>query len=70
MGATAAERMRKSRARRRSGLAIVRVEVDFDLIDALVEHGHLAAWDADDGVAVADAIGRLLRVTLAESDFR
>lgn len=64
---SAAERMRRARERRRSGLLVAQVEVTFDMVDELIERGKLSAWDAQDPQAIGAAIASLLRVTLAES---
>ncbi len=59
---SAAERMRKFRARRRAGTIVVRrIEIDQDVIDTLVGAGFLADWDRENAEDVARAIALLLR---------
>jgi hypothetical protein len=56
---TAAERMRRHRARRRSGCRCITVEVaDID-IDGLIRLRHLDPRDRNDLVAIGDALYRL-----------
>lgn len=64
MTCSAAERQRRRRARIRTGVRLVTLELTFDDVDALIEAGMLAAWDDQDPPAIAAAIMRLLsRVT-------
>src|SRR5690606_39989220 len=61
MSATAAERARRYRARRRCGRRIARIEIDaFEVADLLVEAGFLEAWDAEDPRAVDRALSLML----------
>lgn len=65
---SAADRQRLRRGRKRSGLCVLRVEVDLGEVAAtLVDVGFLAEWDAEDRKAVAAAVSRLMR-SLTEVD--
>ena len=56
-----ADRMRRHRARRAAGRAILKVEVHLaELADALVEAGWLKAWDQEDRGEVRAALERLI----------
>lgn len=56
----AAERMRRSRRRRRQGLRSVRLAVREAEIKRLLEAGLLNEADRNDGEAIGRAVGRLL----------
>jgi hypothetical protein len=56
---SAAERMRRSRARRRQGLRLVQVQLRETEIDALIESGWLEERSRNDPNAVVDAVHRL-----------
>ncbi len=56
----AAERMRRSRERRRDGMRFVGIDVRDSEIAELVRRGLLAADDTDDHAAIAEAVGALL----------
>lgn len=56
----AARRMRRSRARRRAGMMVVKLEISHQVIDHLIEHAGLEGNDANDREKVAGAIGGLL----------
>jgi hypothetical protein len=56
----AAERMRRSRERRREGLRIVQFAVRDTEVDALVSHGLLDPARREDRASIARALGRLL----------
>lgn len=59
--ASAAERMRRSRARAAGGLAVLPVETNVDaLAEYLVATGRLREWDAADRAVIAEATGRML----------
>lgn len=61
-GASAAERMRRHRARRRRGEMVVPVPVAEDqVIGWLLDTGRIAEQDSEDPHAVAMAIARVLR---------
>lgn len=61
MNATAAERMRRLRARRRKGAIVTHpVPVSAPAIETLINGGLLDAWDADDREAVTEAVETLL----------
>jgi hypothetical protein len=55
----AAERMRRSRARRRQGLRLVQVQLRETEIDALIESGWLEERSRNNPNAVVDAVHRL-----------
>jgi hypothetical protein len=57
---SAADRMRELRARKRRTAMSVRIVVERELIDQLVESKLLGAWDENDPIAVADAVEALL----------
>jgi hypothetical protein len=59
--ATPAERQRRYRARRRSGVVYVRGEVDADTLDSLIDGGLLAWGDQNDPDAVWLALIRSAR---------
>jgi hypothetical protein len=56
----AAERMARSRERRRQGFRTIPVDIHATEIAALVRRGLLAAGDMDDAAAVGGAVGALL----------
>lgn len=60
--ADAAERQRRRRARKREGLALFTLELEFAATsEALIEAGYLA-WDrAEDAEAVEAALGAMVR---------
>jgi hypothetical protein len=58
--ASSAERMRRSRDRRRKGLHFVPVYVRGSEVQALVRLGLLPAGEQDNPVALGRALGRLL----------
>ena len=56
-----AERMRKHRARKRSGAIVLPpMEIGPITIEVLIDAGFLAEWDAEDPVAIARAVAALL----------
>jgi hypothetical protein len=55
-----AERMRRSRERRREGLRCYLMEIRDDEVEALIERGCLAAEDREDAGAVVEALYRFL----------
>ncbi len=57
----AAERQRRRRERRRRGERIAPAPYDDSLIEALIEGGLLAAWNADDPNKVGEAIVKAAR---------
>ena len=58
-GGGAAERMRRSRERRRAGLRFVGIEVFAEQVEHLVRRGLLAEVDANDTAAIGAALERL-----------
>lgn len=66
---TGAERMRRHRARRAAGRAVLRVEVDLvELVPALVEARLLGLWDESDRGAVERATERALAIIARRID--
>jgi len=66
---TAADRMRKARARRRNGVAVLQIEVAIGpLADQLVEAGLLGAWDSEDRDAIKRAVERVLDALIVTDD--
>jgi hypothetical protein len=61
---TAAERMRRCRARRRAGFRCFMVELHRTEIDTLVRRGFLLADERDDEGAVVDAVSHHIEQTL------
>jgi len=57
---SAAERMRRSRERRRNGLRLVPVDVHDHEVAALVRLGFLSATEQGNPDAIGDALGRFL----------
>lgn len=57
---TAAERQRRHRERKRTGVRIVPVEVDFETIDTLADAG-LVDWNTDDPREISTAIIEAIR---------
>lgn len=61
MNETAAERQRRYRARQKSGEIVTPpLAVPVATIETLIDVGYLAAWDAADPKAVAQAVEKLL----------
>ena len=58
--ASSAERMRRSRERRRQGLRFIAVDVRVHEVAALVRLGFLSAAEQDDPAAIGSALGKLL----------
>ncbi len=56
----AARRMRRTRARRRAGMMVVKLEISRQVIDHLIEHAGLERDDANDREKLAGAIGSLV----------
>ena len=54
--ASAAERMRLSRKRKKLGKVVVTVEVDPGEVDALIDRGYLQPKDRDDPEVLAAAV--------------
>jgi hypothetical protein len=67
-------RRRRYRERQAIGAKVVSIEVDPELIEALIELGEIAPGQADDRHAIAEAItdilGRTLTATRAEAENR
>jgi hypothetical protein len=61
---TAAERMRRYRARRRAGFRCLTIELHRTEIDALVHRGLLRADERDHEGAVIDALSQYVEQTL------
>lgn len=61
----AAERMRRTRKRRRDGLRFVGIDVRDSEVAALVRRGLLAEAERDDPGAIAEAVCELLDFILA-----
>ena len=61
----AAERMRRTRARRRDGMRFVGIDVRDSEVSALVRRGLLAEAERDDPGAIAEAVCELLDLVLA-----
>lgn len=57
---SSAERQRLYRYRKRHGIQVIKVEVDLDHLDALVDFHFLPQWDDENPDAVADAVKSLL----------
>jgi hypothetical protein len=55
-----ADRQRLYRYRKRHGIQVIKVEVDLDHLDALVDFHFLPKWDDENPDAVADAVKSLL----------
>lgn len=55
----AAARQRQYRQRRASGIRVVRVEVDSEFIEMLIDAGYLPAWDAEDPANIDRAVAKL-----------
>jgi hypothetical protein len=64
---TAAERMRRCRARHRAGFRCFTVELHRTEIDALVRRGLLRADECDDDGAVVDALSHYIEQTLGSA---
>lgn len=63
MALTAAEKMKRLRARRRAGRAALTVDVDLDRVAGLLfDTGFIGEWDADDRQAIARALATALDV--------
>ena len=60
-----AEDARRCRQRRKRGAAVYPVEIDEGVFDLLEKFADLKADRMDDRQAVADALGKLLRLALA-----
>lgn len=60
MVSNAAERMRRSRERRRDGVRSLRVEVHIDTVEMLVETDYLSVEDVGNFDAVSDALARFI----------
>ncbi len=61
----AAERMRRTRNRRRDGMRFVGIDVRDSEVAALVRRGLLAAHEQGDGAAISEALCALLDEVLA-----
>jgi hypothetical protein len=61
---TAAERMRRCRARRRAGYRCLTIEIHDTEIDELVHRGVLALDERDDEGAIVDALSQYIEQTL------
>ena len=59
-GASAAERMRATRARRREGRCVPRIELAAEHLERLIRVGLLPATQRDDQVAIGEAIRRVI----------
>jgi hypothetical protein len=67
----AAERNRRWRQRARNGRVVLPIEIDqFEVADALVDAGLLEQWSADDRVAIAAAVERLLQIVISRDASR
>jgi hypothetical protein len=64
---TAAERMRRCRARRRAGYRCFMVEIHRSEIDRLVQHGLLRAAERDNEGAVVDVLSHYIEQTLGSA---
>jgi hypothetical protein len=63
MALTAAEKMRRHRARRRDGVVVLPIAVDVDMLaEFLIDRGFIMPWDADDRAAIAKALATALDV--------